>query len=343
MLTSVWKGLTRTVVLAVALASLALVIAACGSSDDKGTTTQGASGGDTKPAASSEKKVVGVLAPETDDNTYSAAYVRRMKELATQHNLELKIYNAKYDAATQASQAESLLAQKPDAIILWPADSRAVRPILLKAKQAGIPVDASNSEISASDAALIKTYTGPSNAQIGAKVADLMKAALSGKGRIVIIEGQPGNATNFERVKAFRARLKEVAPGIQIGGSQPAYWQKPKAVSVTTQFLSRFNNDIQGIYGVDDILAAGAAEALKRANVSTDKIKIIGTGGNKLGMPLVTSGDVYATMFQSPVEDATLAIENIVKVLNGENVPPTTYMNMPVVTKDNAGQYEAQW
>jgi ribose transport system substrate-binding protein len=330
--------MSSTRLVAVVVTALALVVAACGSSDEKG-----GSGGDTSASSAKKQKVVGVLAPETNDNTYSAAYVQRLKELASQANLELKIYNAKYDAATQASQADSLLAQKPDAIILWPADSRAVRPILLKAKQAGIPVDASNSETSASDAQLIKTYTGPSNAQIGAKAADLMNEALGGKGRIVIIEGQPGNATNIERVKAFRARLKEAAPGIQIGGSQPAYWQKPKAVSATTQFLSRFDNDIQGIYGVDDILAAGAAEALKKAKISPDKIKIIGTGGNKLGMPLVASGEVYATMFQSPITDATLALQSIVKVLDGQKVPSTTYMQMPVVKKDNASQYEAQW
>lgn len=338
MLSSVWKGMTRMRLVAVAAVSLALTLAACGSNDDSSS-----GGGSTSADSGGGGKLVGVLAPETNDNTYSAAYVKRLQELADEKGLELKIFNAKYDAATQASQADSLIAQKPDAIILWPADSRAVRPILIKAQQAGIPVTASNSEPSASDSELIRTYTGPSNAQIGERAADLMNEALGGRGRIVIVEGQPGNATNIDRVRAFREQLGKVAPGIEIGGSQPAFWQKPKAVSVTDQFLSRFNNDIQGIYGVDDILASGAAEAIKNAGLPKGKIKIIGTGGNQQGLPLVKDGEVYATMFQSPIDDATLAVEAIERVLNGDDVPPATYMNMPVVTQADASRYTAQW
>lgn len=319
-------------------ASAALFVAGCGGGDDSsgsGTSAAGDGGGD--------RPLVGLLAPETNDNTYSAAYVKRMEEIADKEGVDLKIYNAKYDAATQASQAESLLAQDPDGIILWPADSRAVRPILLKAQAAGIPVNASNSEPSEEDSELIETYTGPSNAQIGETVADLFNKALGGKGKLVIVEGQPGNATNIERVEAFEERLGEAYPGIEIAGGQPAFWLEPKAISVTTQFLSRFSNDIQGVYGVDDILASGAAKATAQAGIPKGEITIIGTGANALGLPLVASGEVYATLFQSPIVDAELAIENMLKVLDGEPVPPTTFMEMPVVTEQNASEFEPLW
>jgi ABC-type sugar transport system substrate-binding protein len=307
------------------LLTVSVALGACGSS--------GSAGG---------KKTVGVLVPESSDNTYSAAYMTKLQQLATQDNVQLKVYNAKYDAATQAAQASAMFAQKPAAAIFWPAAPTGAAPILLQAKQAGIPVDITNSGLSASDApaGLYHAFTGPGNFQEGADDADLMNQALGGKGRIVVIEGQPGNSTNTARTDGFKTHLKQVAPGIQIIGDEPGFWEQPKAESVMAELLSRFANNIDGVYADDDLSAAGVIQAIQAANIPKGKIKVVAAGGTRQGLADVASGWLYGTLFQSPYEDATLAMQTILKVLNHQPVPKSTNFPTPPVTAKTVSQFK---
>jgi ABC-type sugar transport system substrate-binding protein len=321
-----------------------LAIAACGNSSGSGSGGK-TTGGGSSSSSSGAKKTVGVLMPESSDNTYSASYAAKLQQLAAEKGVKLSIYNAKFDVGTQASQASALLAQHPDAIIFWPAAPTGARAILLKAQQANIPVDVTNSALSASDVpqSLYRTFTGPSNTKIGATQADVMNKALGGKGQIAIIEGQPANSTNIDRVKGFKAELAKAAPGIKVVCDEPGFWIQPKSQAAASQCLSRFSNKLDGFYASDDITAAGIVQALQAAGLPKGKVKVVSAGGNKLGFPLVKSGWVLATLFQSPVQDATLAMDNILKVLNGQQVPPATYFPTPPVTAQNIDQFTPEW
>lgn len=269
----------------------------------------------------------------------------RLQALAAQHQIELKIFNAKYDAATQASQATTALAQKPAAMMLWPANPAGARTILLQAKQAGVPVQIENSALLESDAPtdLYKSYVGPDNVKVGELQADMTNKALGGQGRVVMIEGQPANSVNTDRIAGYRNKLARIAPGIQVLDSQPGFWQQPKSQSVMAEFLTRFNGAIDAVYTSDDIAAAGAVQALQAANIPKGQIKVISAGGNKLGLPLVEQGWVYGTVFQSPNAEADLAIPTIVKIMNGEPVERIYHIALPEVTTDNVKQFTPEW
>lgn len=298
-------------------------------------------GGSDKPG---EKTVVALL-PETTDNTFSAAFVARLQQLANENKINLEIYNAKFDAATQATQATSALARRPDALMLWPANPAGARTILLQAQAARIPVQIENSALKASDAPtdLYKTYVGPDNVKIGELQAEMTNAALSGRGRVVMIEGQPANSVNIERSEGYRNRLAQIAPGIEIIASQPGFWQQPKSQSVMAEFLTRFNGMFDAVYTSDDIGAAGAVQAMQAANIPKGRIKVISAGGNKLGLPLVEEGWVYGTAFQSPIQEADLAIPSLIKIMNGQTVERHQYVDIPQVTAANVEQFTPEW
>jgi ribose transport system substrate-binding protein len=324
-----------------------LALAACGGNANATHASTGAGGGSSSSSgsASSAKKTIGVLVPEASNNTYSAEYVRKIQQLASQDNVTLKIYNAGYDVATQSSQASALFAQHPDGLIFWPASPTGARQILLQAKQQNIPVDISNSALSLADAplSLYHTFTGPSNVQIGVDDANLMNQALGGHGRVAMIEGQPANSTNIDRVNGFKTRLKQVAPGIQIVCDVPGFWVQAKAEAAAAECLSRFSNNINGFYASDDITAAGIVQALKAAGIRKGKVKVVSAGGNALGLPLVKQGWVYGDLFQAPDTDATLAIQNILKVINGQSVPHAIYFPTPAVNAQNVSTFKPQW
>ena len=173
-------------------------------------------------SAASGAKTVAILAPELSNNTYSAAWGKKMSQLAAADHVTLKVYNAGYSVATQSTQADAAFAQHPNAVIYWPASPSGARALLLQAKQDNIPVDIENSGLSTAQAphSLYHAFTGPSNYAMGVDDANLLKKALGGHGDIAVIQGQPANTTNTERIAGLMAQLKKVAPGIKVARQQ---------------------------------------------------------------------------------------------------------------------------
>ena len=112
------------------------------------------------------------------------------------------------------------------------------------------------------------------------------------------------------------------------------------ATSIMESWVLKYPN-IDGVFGHDDTLAVGAADAAKAAGI-TD-IVIIGIGGSGEGLAAVKSGDLYGTNLQSPVEDAKLAMEKAVAIANGEEVKDFFYyIPIPKVTMENVDQFEPE-
>lgn len=307
-------------------------------------TSLAACGGDGSADGAGGKTVAALMA-ETTDNPYSAAFITRLKKLTEQKGIDVRIYNSKFDAATQSTQATSALAQHPDLVMLWPANPAAARTILLDAQKAGVPVQIENSGLSEEDAPadLYKAYVGPDDTKIGNLQAELTNDVLGGKGRVVMIGGQPASSVDILRTDGYRDTLEEIAPDIKILDSQPGFWDAAKSQSVMSEFLTRYGNDIDGVYVSDGIVASGAVKALQDAGIRKGKIKVFSAGGNKLDLPLVKNGWVAGTVFQSPVSEATEAAEIMDKLLAGEDVEKVNHIPLPVVTQSNVDEFQAEW
>jgi ABC-type sugar transport system substrate-binding protein len=302
----------------------AMVLAACG-------TSQSASGGRHK---------VGVLFP--GDAPYLAGYKKGIEDEAKAKNLDLVVVNAGWKADAQANQMNDLLAQKVDGIIVWAVDQKAIVPSLAIASGKSLPVIASNSEIDPSGVQYVRAYTGPNDTFEGTVAADLMNKALGGQGGVLVIEGRAGTAPQIRRLAGFQTKLAEIAPGIKILDAQPADWDKAKAISVTRDLLTKYGSQVKGIFGQDDTLAVGAAQAVKEAGLS-DKIKVVGLGGSCDGFDAVKSGALYGTMIQSPVKDGSYAVDAIVNVLDNKFQSGQLFLPAPQVTKDTVAQFTCEW
>jgi ribose transport system substrate-binding protein len=322
------RNITRLVgaALAVGLASASLV--ACASSGMPLNSD----------TAASKQFTIGVLVPEENQNAYSASYSANIKKKAESLGVKITVLNSDYNAATQQSQMDQLIAQKVDGIILWPAVAGTTSTMLLAAKKAGIPVNISNSVVSADEKDLYKTFTGPSDTRIGENQADIVNTLLNGKGNAIIIEGQPGNSAAAGRLNGFKDQIASKAPGITILGSQPGNWQQAEAQTATSNLLTRFGDQVNVVVTADDVMAAGAAQAISNAGL-TGKVLLVGSGYYEVTPPLMKSGQQTATLFQSPCWDAVHAMKEMLAVLNGETVDKEYLMPVPEVTKDNMGDF----
>jgi ribose transport system substrate-binding protein len=308
-----------------------LGLSACGASDGKAGGEHG------------KQLFIGLLFPVIAGTPYSTAYAKAFEAKAAELGVKVKVYDANLSASTQASQANELFAQKPDAVILSPVAADAAAPIIAKANALKIPISISNSEVSPDLAKKTVLYTGPPNKEQGEVAAQLMAKALGNKGNVVIVGGPAGLQVCADRDSGFREKLKEIAPDMKVLDTQPADWDVAKSISVTTAMITKYGDQVDGIYAMADFEALGAAQALSKAGKDPKSIPIVGTGFSVDGQKAIKDGTLYGTVRQSATLDGEYAIEYLVKSLSGESVKRDTFIPADAITLENVDQFKPDW
>jgi ribose transport system substrate-binding protein len=304
------------------LAATILVAAACGGDDDSSTTTTAAAGGDatTTTAAAAgggggETYEVYALLPQGNDQPYGTTYLPPFEAAAAELGLNVTVTNSQYDADKQASECEVAVAANPDLIILWPAVGDTVRPCLEAAKDAGIPVTVTNSDVNPEDKDLTAAYSGPDTYGQGVASAEIMCELVGGEEiGIIMINGLTGNSTAIDREAGFEETITEQCPNVTILARQPGDWNKDTSQLAASEMITAVGvENIGGVYAADDTMVAGAIDALKARGIDPASLYITSIGNTFLGNPLVVSGELDGTVFQSSSWDggnaATVAYE----------------------------------
>jgi ribose transport system substrate-binding protein len=303
----------------------ALILSACGAGSSSGSEEA--------------KYEVWALLPQGTDQPYGTTYLPAMYDEAEKAGIDLTVTNSQYDSDTQASNCEVAIAAEPDLIILWPAVAATVRPCLVRAAEAGIPVTITNSDVLPQDKALTAGYSGPDTYGQGAESAKMMCGLANGEPtNILVVNGLAGNFTAFSRREGFIDTIGQQCPNVKVLAEQPGNWNKDDAQTVTSEMLTSVGgaSNVQGIFAADDTMAAGAIDALKAQGVDPKPLYITSIGGTKLGQPLVESGDLDATVFQSSSWDGSKAVVIANQVLTtGEPAAEDLFMPSVVVTQEN--------
>lgn len=312
----------------------AMILAACG--DDSDATEETVA--DTPAASSDETFEVYALLPQGNDQPYGTTYLPPMEAKAAELGINLTITNSQYDADKQASECEVAVAAQPDLIILWPAVGDTVRSCLEAANDAGIPVTVTNSDVNPEDKGLVEGYSGPDTYGQGKASAELMCDAVDGAEiGIIVVNGLTGNSTAINRRNGFAEHVEENCSNITILAEQPGNWNKDDSQIAASEMITAVGiENIGGIYAADDTMVAGAIDALKARDVDPSSMIITSIGNTFLGNPLVVSGELYGTIFQSSSWDGENAVVVAYNVLTGAAVEENLFMPSVKVTADNA-------
>jgi ribose transport system substrate-binding protein len=320
------------------VAMAAVLLAACGSdddstaSDDDGESSEAAAGGD------GEFEVFALL-PQGNDQPYGTTYLPPMEAKAAELGINLTITNSQYDADKQASECETAVAAEPDLIILWPAVGDTVRPCLEAAKDAGIPVTVTNSDVNPEDKDLTAAYSGPDTYGQGVASAELMcEFAGDEPTGIIMINGLTGNSTAIDREAGFEDTVNDQCPNVEILARQPGNWNKDESQIAASEMITAVGaENIQGVYAADDTMVAGAIDALKARDIDPSTLIITSIGNTFLGNPLVVSGELDGTVFQSSSWDGEHAVTVASDILSGGGGDRIVeFMPSVKVTADNA-------
>ncbi len=153
------------------------------------------------------------------------------------------------------------------------------------------------------------------NVKVGAKGATFMVQQIgSSGGNVAIIEGKAGNASGEAR-KQGASQVFSSTSGFTLVGSQPADWDRTKALDVATNMIQRFP-DLKGIYCANDTMALGAQQAVENAG-KAGQIIVVGTDGIPEAVQEVKDGKMAATVAQDPAEVGAESLRQLIKAVAG--------------------------
>ena len=215
--------------------------------------------------------------------------------------------------STQVNQLEDLIAKKVDAIVLNPMDGNSVVPVLKKAQAAKIPIIVVDSSVAKGNEALYISYVGTDNFNAGKVAGERMAKELGGQGNVLVVRGANGSVAGDQRVDGFKTGIK--GSGLKLVGEQAGNWTNSVAMQVTENMLQA-NKKVDGLFSASDVMLDGVLQAIDDA--SRTGIKIISVDGSKKAVDLVEQGSIVGTMAQFPAKMGTIAVENLLAVLDGK-------------------------
>lgn len=267
-------------------------------------------------------------------------FFKNMLEGAQAHNKEKGTYELKAvgmqsetDIEAQINAVENFITQNVNAIVIAPADSRALVPPLKRAVDAGIVVVNIDVELDAQakkDAGLELAFVGPDN-RAGAKMSgDELAKAIGKGGKVVILEGNPGADNAVQRKLGFDDAVK--AGGLETLDSRTAHWETEEANSVFTNMLTA-HPDIKGVMAANDSMALGVVKALDAAK--RNDIKVVGFDNLPAIQPEIKAGKVLATVDQFGSQMAAMGIDKALEVVAG-SAPLTGWVktDLELITAD---------
>ena len=241
-------------------------------------------------------------------------------------------------AEPQLNVCNTMLERKPVAMITAAINSTNLLPCLKAAQDAGIKVVDLDGNLDQSildkEGIKITFRIGSDNVAAGGQGAEYLVSKLGkdAKGPVLVIEGLSGNITGQKRAQGFAAKLKELAPGLEIVASLPGDWDRGKAASIASDILTR-NPDLVAIFAANDGMALGAVESVYAAGKG-EQVTIIGVDGNSDAVKSIKDGRLNASVAQLPYLVGKQAVENVKKALAGETVPADVAVPTLVLTKE---------
>ena len=288
-----------------------------------------------EPTSQSGKPVIALVMKSLANEFFStmAEGARKHHEAhAADYDLLVNGMKNETDLAEQVNLVEQMIARRVSAIVIAPADSKALVTVLKRAKEAGILVVNIDNKLDAEvlkAAGLTIPFVGPDNRAGARQVGEAVVKRLQPGDKAAIIEGIPTAFNGQQRRLGFEDAMK--AGGMQVVTVQSGNWEMEKANTVAAAILSE-HRDLKALLCGNDNMALGAVSAITAAGL-TGKALVAGFDNIAAIRPMLADGRVVATADQHADQLAVFGIEAAIKIIKGEAPPADQTTAVDLVTR----------
>ncbi|SEO00352.1 D-xylose transport system substrate-binding protein [Amphibacillus marinus] len=267
------------------------------------------------------------------------------KEAVEALGAQVIIKAANGNDALQVTQAETMISQGVDLLVLVPHNAEAAATIVGKAQMAEIPVISYDRLVKNAN---VDLYISFDNEQVGMLQAEWV-TDLVPTGKYVYIGGA---ATDNNAHLMKEGVFSVLQPLIEQGDITVVYdqwteaWTPVNAKRNMQAALEANYNDIDAVIAANDATAGGVIEALAEQGLA-GKIPVAGQDAELAGIQRVYTGKQAMTVYKSIRELTEQAADIAVKMARGEQIEteltinngkkdvPTVYLTPVPVHKDN--------
>jgi D-xylose transport system substrate-binding protein len=258
-----------------------------------------------------------------------------LREYAKEAGANVIFQWANDDPATQASQFENLLTQKPDVIVLCPVDSAAVGPLVKEAHEQHIPVIAYNVGVTTAKVDYVVRRDDVATGEMQAKAA----LEFAPNGVYALLKGDAGTDVAHIIGDAWEEVIKKYNEAhnndIKIVFDQYiANWDPKTAQADAENVLSAQSDHVNAFLAVSDGIGLGADRAIMGRHLQ-GKVFVSGLDGDAENVRLVAEGVQTIEVYQDLNLQAKVTIAAAMAFAEGKKPESNRMVN------DGAGEYPA--
>ena len=311
----------RTSTKVAAVSALALSLAACGGGNSA-SSSSGSSG-----SGNYEVAFVQGVAGDEFYITMQCGIEAAAKDLGVKVTTQGA---QQFDPGLQTPIVDSVVASKPNGLLIAPTDVSAMYRPIKAAADAGIKVGLVDTTLE--DPSIAVTQVASDNEGGGAAAFKAIQDANPNGGTVLVVGHEPGISTNEARIKGFLDALakdkKFTALPTQYAKNDPA-----EGARIVTSTLQA-HPDLIGIFGTNLFAAEGAATGLRQAGAQS-KVTVVGFDAGPAQVEALKAGTVQALVAQQPADIGRQGLEQVVASLNGEQPQAKIQTGFTIITKDN--------
>ncbi len=323
-------------------------LAACGDDDDDG------GGGDSGGGDSGGDARVGVLLPDSKSSVRWETVDRpALKKAFDDAGVESDIQNAEGNKSTQQQQAEQMITNGANVLLLVNLDSGSGAAIAANAQSQGVKVidyDRLTLDTDATD-----YYVSFDNEAVGRLQGEGLVDCIGDKpnAQVAVLNGSPtdNNATLFKNgYDSVIDKKFDAGDWTKVDDQSVPDWDNQQALTIFEQMLQAADNKVDGVLAANDGLGNAAISALKQRQLP--QIPVTGQDATLEGLQNIVNGDQCMTVYKAIQKEADAAAELAIALAKGEEPTvettpidngaeevPSVLLEPVPVTKDNVGEY----
>ena len=276
---------------------------------------------------------IGVSMALFDDNFLTSVRQAMADYAKTAPDVQIQFQDAQGDIGRQISQVQYFMAQKVDAVVVNVVDTAATQNITKAVAGAGTPLVYVNRRPDAKALPPKVSVVASDDLVAGRLEMTELARRMGGKGHVALMLGDLANNSTQGRTAGNKEVLAK-NPGIKVVEEQTANFERTKAIDLMTNWLSK-DEKIDAVVSNNDEMAIGAIIALRQAGQSPKQVFVGGVDATADALAEMGKGDLAVTVFQDAKGQGRKAIENAVKLAQGEAVEQFDFVPFELVTPEN--------
>ncbi|MBI9097730.1 MAG: substrate-binding domain-containing protein [Spirochaetaceae bacterium] len=284
-----------------------------------------------------------IICLQPGDHPHFKGHARGMKQMTDALGMELEILTGDWTAELQAKQVDIARKEKPDMIVLIPADAEASTKWLKQLHRDRIPVITSNSAPTEEGFQYTLGHTGVDNWGSHRMLAKKMAETMNYEGGFCIALRNAKSSMDISRTWAVKTELKKIAPKIECLEVMETGLEENDNRNSAIKWIEKYGSKLKAIQCIDaTVPLAGMVKAMEEKN--REDILVFGSGQNSFNIDYLKKGKIPCVIWESAESEGALTVQIAVDWFNGLDVRPLRYLENKLITTDIADQYyPTQW